>query len=403
MKKKEKLHNLLFITWDGPQTSYMEGLFMPIFNALAKKQAIKFHIIQFTWAGNEKIAQIKQLAERLDIYYSNYEIIRKPHPLIGAVVSVWKGKRYLQQYIKDHDIDIVMPRSTFPAIMVNGIKLGNAKLIFDADGLPLEERVDFSGLSKKSLQYKRLKKQETIMLKKADGVITRSAKAIDIHIDRIGQAHKNKFAVVFNGRDEDVFKPDESLRARKRKELQILENETAFIYCGSLGAQYGWEDMLDIFETYAKNNPAKWVIITGNQAYAIDRIPFHLKEKVIVISLPFAQVHEYLNIADVAFAIRQPSFSMQGVAPIKIGEYMLTGIPTIASQGIGDTGEILKYIQGGFIYNHPANTIQTQALMTWLDSVNSIDRAQIREQALSYFSIETSADSYASALNKFVF
>ncbi len=24
--------NLLFITWDGPQTSYMEGLFMPIFN-----------------------------------------------------------------------------------------------------------------------------------------------------------------------------------------------------------------------------------------------------------------------------------------------------------------------------------------------------------------------------------
>ncbi len=26
------MKNLLFITWDGPQTSYMEGLFMPISN-----------------------------------------------------------------------------------------------------------------------------------------------------------------------------------------------------------------------------------------------------------------------------------------------------------------------------------------------------------------------------------
>ena len=27
-----KSKNLLFITWDGPQTSYMEGLFIPISN-----------------------------------------------------------------------------------------------------------------------------------------------------------------------------------------------------------------------------------------------------------------------------------------------------------------------------------------------------------------------------------
>lgn len=34
----------------------------------------------------------------------------------------------------------------------------NLKIIFDADGLPIQERVDYAGLKENSLQYQWLKK-----------------------------------------------------------------------------------------------------------------------------------------------------------------------------------------------------------------------------------------------------
>lgn len=46
--------NILFVTWDGPQVSYLEGLFLPIFKAL-KSAGIHVHVLQFTWAEQAKI------------------------------------------------------------------------------------------------------------------------------------------------------------------------------------------------------------------------------------------------------------------------------------------------------------------------------------------------------------
>src|SRR5690606_911920 len=134
-------------------------------------------------------------------------------------------------------------------------------------------------------------------------------------------------------------------------QLGIRENEMLMVYCGSLGPQYGWDEMLNIFNVYSKHNSARWLILTGNTQFAEDRIPNNLKEKVIIKKVPFEQVPEYLNAGDIGFAIRKPSFSMQGVAPIKLGEYLLMGIPVIASKGIGDTDEIMKDFPECFSYN----------------------------------------------------
>ncbi len=107
-------------------------------------------------------------------------------------------------------------------------------------GLPLEERVDFSGLSKTSKQYQWLKGEETKLLLKADGILTRSQKAIAIHLKTIGDAYRDNFTVVFNGRNPDFFKTDASQKKAIRKTLGISEDDFVFVYCGSLGPQYGW-------------------------------------------------------------------------------------------------------------------------------------------------------------------
>ncbi len=437
------MKNLLFITWDGPQTSYMEGLFMPIFQEIAKQGDYKFNVIQFTWADAQKIAHTKAAANKMGITYTAWPVLRIPNIAIGSLLTVLSSAGKIKKYIRENNIHIVMPRSTFPAMIVNQINFPFAshaffpfrglrgasffpfrglrgaaffpfrglrgagkvpfrgfrgKLIFDADGLPIEERIDFAGLKKESFQYKLMKSAETKMLKSADAVITRSQKAIDIHIAHIGESFRSKFSVVFNGRDKDRFAYQPPLRGEVRQELG-LKDELLFVYAGSLGPQYCLTEMLEIFQAYAENHLAKFLILTGNTEFAEQNIPSELKEHVILKSVPAEKVSFYLNGGDVAFGLRKPTFSMQGVAPIKLGEYLLCGLPVIASKGIGDTEKILENFEECYLYDHSVGLLpQIDQIKNFVEKAIFANRNKIAQKAKHYFSLEAAAESYLKAI-----
>lgn len=392
------MKNLLFITWDGPQTSYMEGLFMPIFQEIAKRGAYQFHVIQFTWADAQKIAHTKGAANQMGITYTAWPVLRKPNVSIGSLLTVLTSSAKIKKYIRENNIHMVMPRSTFPAMIVNQIKNKYFKLIFDADGLPIEERIDFAGLKKESFQYKLMKSAETKMLKSADGVITRSQKAIDIHTANIGESYRSKFSVIFNGRDKNVFAYQPHLREKVRQELG-LKDELLFVYAGSLGPQYCLSEMFQIFQAYAQKRDAKFLILTGNTAFAEQNIPSDLKARVILKSVPSEKVSFYLNGGDVAFGLRKPTFSMQGVAPIKLGEYLLCGLPVIASKGIGDTERILENFEECYLYDHSVGLPpQTAQIKNFVEKAIFANRNNIAQKAQHYFSLEAAAESYIKAI-----
>lgn len=392
------MKNLLFITWDGPQTSYMEGLFMPIFQEIAKQGAYQFHVVQFTWADAQKIAHTKAAADQMGITYTAWPVLRKPNVSVGSLLTVLSSSGKIKKYIRENNIHIVMPRSTFPAMIVNQIKNKNFKIIFDADGLPIEERIDFAGLKKESFQYKLMKSAETKMLKSADAVITRSQKAIDIHTAHIGESYRSKFSVVFNGRDKNIFAYQPHLREEPRQELG-LKDELLFVYAGSLGPQYCLTEMLEIFQAYAEKRAAKFLILTGNTEFAEQNIPSELKAHVILKSVPSEKVSFYLNGGDVAFGLRKPTFSMQGVAPIKLGEYLLCGLPVIASKGIGDTERILENFEECYLYDHSIGLLpQIEQIKNFVEKAIFANRNNIAQKAQDYFSLEAAAESYIQAI-----
>lgn len=393
------MKNLLFITWDGPQTSYMEGLFMPIFSEIQRQNPKwKFHVIQFTWGDSERIAVTQKAAVQLGVEYQAFPISRKPIPNIGSFISLWGGASKIEKYIETHQIDVLMPRSTFPAFMVNQLKNFQGKIIFDADGLPIEERVDFAGLKKGSAMYSFLKNIETNMLRKADAVVTRSQKAIDIHIEQLGEAFRHSFSVVFNGRDAEKFSVNEEWREAARKEVG-MQDEILFVYAGSLGPQYCLNEMLQIFQSYAEKREAKFLILTGNTAFAEQNIPTELKAHIILKSVPSEKVSFYLNGGDLAFGLRKPTFSMQGVAPIKLGEYLLCGLPVIASKGIGDTERILENFEECYLYDHSVGLLpQIEQIKNFVEKAIFADRNNIAQKAQDYFSLEAAAESYIKAI-----
>ena len=290
-----------------------------------------------------------------------------------------------------------------PAMMVNRLldflKENKVEVIFDADGLPLQERLDYTGLKTSSQQYKILKKEETKLLKRADKVLVRTQKAKDIHLDLIGQDNAYKFHVVGNGRDAGFFKPDPALRKEIRKKLGIGEDELLFVYSGSLGPQYVFGEMLGLFRQYVlKYGKAKFLVLSRSAEEVASMIPGDLEGLVIPLMVDFQEIPKYLSAADVAFNFRLPAPSLAGIAPIKLGEYLMMGIPTISSRGIGDTEEMLIGKDFCCLVDLKDSDYTAKAISWIMEVLPGLDREAIRAFGVEEFGLKKSIEDYRKVL-----
>ncbi|WP_304517481.1 hypothetical protein [Cecembia rubra] len=396
------MKKVLFITWDSDLSNYMENLFLPIFKGLQERYAIQFHVMQFSWAGPEEVRRLERLAYSMGIAYVQYPVYKKPHPFLGVLWAVYKGVYHIRNYVREHGIHILMPRSTMPAMMVNRLmdflKKKMVEVVFDADGLPLQERVDYTGLKTESLQYKFLKKEETKLLKLAGKVLVRTQRAKEIHLDLVGQVHAHKFHVVSNGRDADFFKPDPVARNEIRKNLGVGEGELLFVYCGSLGPQYLFEQMLLLFYRYYLEHGKSRFLVMSRSAGELPPMTGNLEGLVLPMAVGFQEIPRYLSAADVAFNFRWPAPSLAGIAPIKLGEYLMMGIPTVTSRGIGDTEDQVGAKEFCCLVDLKDRYYQAKAIDWIREVLPGLDREAIRAFGVKEFGLEGSVRAYAKAL-----
>ncbi|MDA3876982.1 MAG: glycosyltransferase, partial [Halothiobacillus sp.] len=395
---------VLFLTWDGPQTTYLESLFLPIFKKLAET-GLDFHILQFTWGDPQRIEARRQACVEAGFSYQAVAIWRRPLA-VGGLLSALNGARLIRKALRDHQIDVVMPRSTLPALAtLLALRSSSHPMIFDADGLPLDERVDFTGQSPSNFMYRLLRDIEAQAVRRANVVLTRSAKAADILLARAGAGtSQDKFHVVGNGRDADLFKPVEaSIRLQVRQKLMIAEDIPLLVYAGSMGSQYCLGEMLQLFSHVRQRRPdAHLLILTGSPEWVTQELAAHqdIVVSITTLSVPFQAVPEYLASADLGLALRQPSFSMQAVAPIKLGEYLLCGLPVVATAGVGDT-DAISSADTGFLVAH-MDSAKLKAAADWfIDCVlpqREAFRNHCRAIGVERFSLEACTQSYKNAM-----
>lgn len=396
--------NILFVTWDGPQVSYLEGLFLPIFQAL-KSQGIHFHILQFTWGDDASIEARRIACQNAGCSYEVVKVIRKPVAL-GSLASAIQGSKHITRVIKQQNIDVVMPRSTLPALSsLLALHGRNESLVFDADGLYLDERVDFAGESPFSIIHRLLREIEAQAVGRAKTVLTRSSKAADILLARAGAGtSKDKFFVVSNGRDTDVFNPG-SIESRMlmRKRLGLEQNVPLLVYAGSIGPQYCVDEMLRLFELIREQRiDAQLLILTGTPETLNQKLQARpeLIKFITIKTVAIEEVSVHLACADLGLAFRKPTFSMQGVAPIKLGEYLLCGLPLVATQGIGDTSNIDA--KAGFMVDR-MDEPQLRSVAQWFIEQVLPNRDMLREHCrdigVMHFSLQASVASYQQALS----
>lgn len=379
----------LFITWDGPQVSYLEGLFLPIFEGLAE-HGHRFHVLQFTWGNPDRIAAIEALCRTAGIPYRAVMVNRRFGAIGPLITAVW-GAKHIKSVVRDWQIDTLMPRSLMPALSTLAMRdRKGLRVIFDADGFAADERVDFSGLSPHSLNYRIMRDIEAQMVRVSDAVLTRTEAAIPILRARAGAgADSSKYYVVTNGRRISPLPRDPQSRSER--------DGPAICYAGSIGDQYCPDTMLAVACAIRASHPdLKFKVFSAdgeNMKNAIAASRLNDSEWISIERVAPQDVPSQLARCDVGFSFRKPTFSTQGIAPIKLGDYLLAGLPIIGSAGVGNTQPL---IEAGVFF--PSDGSNKDEIVDWVSGTVMKNRETIRETCrnigATWFSVSDSVDRY---------
>jgi glycosyltransferase involved in cell wall biosynthesis len=398
---------VLFLTWDGPEQTYLESLFLPIFARL-RSAGFSFHVVQMTWAGRDVTAGTAEAASKHDVPYTSLPVVRRP-VTPGTVVSALAGSVYVANYLRRHGIDVLMPRSIIPAAVALLItkRSRHVRFVFDADGLSADERVDFSGWSPRRPVYRIYRDVEAQAVRTASAVITRTHAAKRILLDRAGAGtDPEKIFVVPNAKDETAFSPATSqLRRDTRERCGIPDGAPWLVFAGSVGPQYHLPEAFRLFKHVLERRPdARMDVLTGHVAAANEllneaRLP---ASSVRVGRVPPTDMPAYLAASDLGLAFRAPAFSQQAVSPIKIAEYLLCGLPVVATRGVGDIDEQVSGDVGFSVRGLASEDLARVAdwLVTEVLPRRDEFRLRCREVGLRLFGLSTCAARYAEALSR---
>ncbi len=115
---------------------------------------------------------------------------------------------------------------------------------------------------------------------------------------------------------------------------------------------------------------------------------------------PFQEVARYLAAADVGTVFINETFSTRTVVPVKTGEYLLCGVPTVGTATVGDNEAAL----GAGVFFDDRRGL-AEAARWVIDEIlpNRDDyRQRARAVGLEHFSVDRSIRDYRAALENLV-
>ena len=210
------------------------------------------------------------------------------------------------------------------------------KIVIDFHGAQPEEMIYENPNIKKSL-YDYYESLERKSCKISDCIICQSDE-MKQHLISKYKADGNKIAVFKCGVNTKHFniKPKEE-KIALRRELGIAEKDVVFVYAGGITKWQKIEESLKVFKEYNTHNPdSKFLILTRDK----DKLNLILNNEewssirkcVIATSAPYEKVSSYLNVADIAYLMRDNVVLNAVASPTKLAEYLACGLPVITSQ-----------------------------------------------------------------------
>jgi glycosyltransferase involved in cell wall biosynthesis len=233
-------------------------------------------------------------------------------------------------------------------------------------------------------------------------VIARTSRAVAILRERSGRSDE-RFVVVVNGKDPEQFHPlSEHERIQVRTQLGLPAGAPLLVYVGSIGPQYEPRFMLEVFARVLARAPDSRLMVLTSQLHqgALRATADNaINERLLLLEASAEEVPALLGAADVGLAFRRPSFSQEAVAPIKVVEYLLCGLPVAYSSGVGDLDVQLDGAVSVAIERTDPNEAARVARWFLEEVLPERERHALaaRRLGVEHFSLEAGAEGYRRA------
>ena len=331
-------------------------------------------------------------------------------PSRGLLVNVnaWLWARKIKKLSKGADKIVIFSRMIYGKEISAFRKLIKTPIyfIYDARAASVEENkynaVKGNYLSKKQFDmFSHISYTECVTVQEADKIFSVSNQLKKYLVMNYGVGGE-KFFIYPCLSDNRKFYYDQKLRDSFRKELGYTEQNTVYLYSGGLGNVYHVSDsILSFIDAVAeKDENSRFLLLSkdtvGDDLYT--RYP-HIKGKIINRSVPNEEIVKYLNVADYGLLFRE-NVPMNNVAsPSKFAEYMLCGLPTLISEGVGDYSGLCETEDVGILINE-AELKSPDRIIEHLKGSASFSREKIASYGKEHFSKQSLLPSIIAEFKK---
>lgn len=396
---------ILYLSYDGMTDTLGQSQVISYLIPLANKGFI-IHIVSFEKKEifEKKRSIVEQRIKGTDIVWHPLAYTKNP-PVLSTLKDIRKGWNKIKSLHQQLSFDIVHCRGYIPALLgLQMKKRWGVKFIFDMRGWWADEKKESGNWRNPVFKpvYDYFKRREREFFVRSDYTVSLTFRGKE-EIIKNNWKEPQLIGVIPTCVDFKIF-PDYNERTREkiRKKLAIPTKATVLVYSGSVGGNYKPEDFVAVYRSFLNVFPDGFFLILSSTAPSNLKASFKREgvdvSKIIITSVNFDQVNQYLMASDIGLILYELTFSVIGRSPTKLGEYWAEGIPVLSLKGIGDLEEIQKKYTTGVVLLKALEEPELSNAFQQLELMD--DRSTLRRNAIDYFDLHKGVNFYADVYNK---
>ncbi|MBX3102971.1 MAG: glycosyltransferase [Bacteroidetes bacterium] len=401
-------YRILYLSYDGMTDALGQSQVLAYLCHMAATGEVSFDIVSFEkperFAAEKAKVEARIAGTSVRWFPLPYH---KTPPVLSTLKDLRAGWRQVKALWKQQPYDIIHARGYITALLAHRAqRKWGARFIFDMRGWWADEKKE-AGAWASSLYapvYRYFKQKEAAFFREADLAVSLTY-AGQREIVKQGWRAADRIMVVPTCVDFNAFPgPSAEVRRQVRTRLGILPDAYVMLYSGSLGGNYPVEEIFRIFLQLrqlrpdavllllTKTDPAGIAAQAGQWGIAADSLR--------IASCAYSEVHAYQNASDCGLIVYTPSYSGIGRSPTKLGEYWASGLPVLATAGIGDVDDILAGHPGSGValpFNLPP-----EDLCPYIEQLLALGTSPevLRQYAQAYYSLDGGCRRYLAEYHK---
>lgn len=311
--------------------------------------------------------------------------VKRPFKRGSHIGNLLKIFIYLAR--RSRNFDVIHCRSYLPMLPVMVLApFCRFKVVFDPRGLFANEVLYYKKASAIGRVFLFL---ESWLYRSADRVITVS-NAFTQHINRLyGVGHRTDMISTFG---------QETTSGVKLRDVRVergWSNKIILCYSGSLEGWQCIDDVIAFFKAAVAESPTFVVLfLSKSEQQFRARLADHFQETSFhVMSASPSELPSILTQCDYGVLFREDHIVNRVAAPIKLKDYLCAGIKVVVSPGIGDSEEMIRDFDLGFVVDKNVRASQLDALRA-MAVVSKAEKDRIAKFANSFFGIARAVESY---------